>query len=143
MSNNDNTKKVLYGINAAPPLPKEKVPVYREMGRALEPRLREPFMRLCDMVELFYETPASTADGVPHPLAPDRAVIVPLTEDEKARMWDAIPWPDELDLYGQLFDAIDNASQHDLRNAAYHLLWFARELDLDREPITTDKILAR
>jgi hypothetical protein len=27
-----------------------------------------------------------------------------------------------------------------LRDAAHHLLWFARELDMDREPITKDKL---
>lgn len=32
------------------------------------------------------------------------------------------------------------ATEPSLRNAAYHLLWFARELALDREPLTTDQL---
>lgn len=138
MQNDAQPTYTLYGGNFAPPLPKEKVALYRELGESLLLHLKEPFMRLCDMVELFYETPESPLPGTPH--RSGRGLVVPLTEEEKARMWDAIPWPHELDMYGQLFDEIDNATQHDLRNAAYHLLWFARELDLDREPITNDKI---
>lgn len=40
----------------------------------------------------------------------------------------------------ELFDSIDPVAQKDLRNAAFHCLWVARELDLGREPITTDKL---
>ncbi len=36
---------------------------------------------------------------------------------------------------GKVFDSLAG----DIRNAAYHLLWYARELTKDREPRTKDK----
>jgi hypothetical protein len=65
--------------------------------------------------------------------------IVPLHPAEVERIWDHVPWDHELDGIQRLFDAIP-ASQKDLRNAAFHLLWYAKELAHDREPITQDKL---
>jgi hypothetical protein len=39
-------------------------------------------------------------------------------------------------LMGRAFDSLEGSE----RDAAYHLLWFARELTRDREPCTSDKL---
>jgi hypothetical protein len=36
----------------------------------------------------------------------------------------------------------DGLRAGELRNAAFHLLWFCKELTLDREPLTVDKLAA-
>jgi hypothetical protein len=90
------------------------------------------------MVRKFRETPDSVQPGTPHPSG--RGVIVPLEDAEIQRIWDVVPWMEELKMYGQLFEKISATEQRDLRNAAFHLLWFGKELCSDREPITNDKL---
>lgn len=130
--------KIVVGGIFAPPLPVEKARGYRELAASLEDFIKEPFLRLCDMVEQFHETPESQLPGIAH--VTNRALVVPLEDVEKDRMYDAIPWPHEMEMYGALFELLDPVSQKTERDAAFHLLWFARELDLDREPLTTDKL---
>jgi hypothetical protein len=67
-------------------------------------------------------------------------VVVPLDDPIAKELYDAIPWEHEIAGIQSLFDSIDRVSQRDLRNAAFHLLWHVKELNLDREPITNDKI---
>ncbi len=90
------------------------------------------------MLEVFWQTPESKQPGDPHPCG--RGTIIPLEDAEIQRIWDVVPWAEELDLYGRLFDRIDPVATRDLRKAAFHLLWYGRELCADREPITSDKL---
>jgi hypothetical protein len=59
----------------------------------------------------------------------------------------------ECQAYRKLFEALPTGRQNadgsgpivdqaacDLRNAAFHLLWHAMEITLDREPLTNDKL---
>ena len=71
-----------------------------------------------------------------------RGVIVPLEEKHQKALWDSIPWEHELDGIQKLCDGIDPVGHRDLRNLAFHLLWHVRELNLDREPLTADKLAA-
>lgn len=126
------------GGSFAPPLTAAKVAEYRELAETATPQVRGEMLKLCDMADLFHETPASKAKGTPH--ASGKGTVVPLHADEVKRIWDAVPWKDEITGYlAPLFDTIP-ASQKPLRDAAHHLLWLAGELTLDREPITNDKL---
>lgn len=129
------------GGSFAPPINAEKIALYRELAKAApDPRVRDAMLPLCDMVETFQETPESQLTGTPHPLGNRYPAIVPLEQSEIDRMWDLVPWDYECDALGQLFETIPNETQKPLRDAAHHLLWFARELTKDREPLTNDKI---
>lgn len=64
----------------------------------------------------------------------------PLEEEHVKALWDTTPWMRELVAIEPLLDSIDSITQKPLRDMAFHLLWFAKELTLDREPMTTDKL---
>lgn len=128
-------KQVQFGGSFAPPLTPELLDKYETMLPGLEPRIADIFSELLTCARKFQETGESKLPGTPH--RSGIGVIVPLEEKEKKRIWDFVPWMDECDLYGQVLDRLPAG---DVRNAAYHLLWYARELTLDREPITTDKL---
>ena len=130
------TRKTRIGGSFAPPLDSEKIAAYRELAKSAEDeRVRDAMLPLCDMVDSFHQTPKSKLSGKPHPVG--LGVVVPLEEDEIKRIWDLVPWDYECDALGKLFETLPS-DQKDLRNAAFHLLWFARELTKDREPITND-----
>ena len=129
----------------APPLTNEKLQEYSELADNAPGSIKEKMKNLIEMVLVFRETPDSKNEGRPHPSG--RGFIIPLEQKEIERIWDYVPWNDdgedhinECNMIGELFEKIDRATNRELRNAAFHLLWFARELAMDREPITSDKI---
>lgn len=137
----------------APPLDDEKIARYKSLASEADAQVQDSMNALIVMVEKFRETPDSKLDGVPleteytrspfmgadgKPKPPPK--IVPLEQAEVNRLWDFVPWPHELEAMGNLFETIPNASHKETRDAAFHLLWFGRELVLDREPMTNDKL---
>lgn len=123
------------GGSFAPPLDITKLEEYKVLADTADPQIKEAMTTLIVMLEKFWETPESVEPGVPHPSG--RGTIIPLEKAEVERMWDYVPWKEELDMMGGIFDKIDTGT---LRNAAFHLLWYGRELCLDREPITNDRL---
>ena len=110
------------GGSFAPPLDKAKLAEYEKLESTIEDRqIADYFRSLIAMLRHFWKTPASKLPGSPHPSG--TGVIVPLEEDEIKRIWDSVPWSEECDLIGQVFDKLETGP---LRNAAYHLLWYAR-----------------
>lgn len=98
---------------------------------------KEYMHKLADMVELFMGTPESTIPAVQH--RNTLFSFIPLEEDEKIRIWEAVPWPHELDMMSAVFHKELPSKEKDaLRKAAYHLIWYGRELNKDREPVTVD-----
>jgi len=125
------------GGSFAPPLDDAKLSAYEELGKSIvDPQAAEYFSRLVAMLRAFWETGESKLPGTKHPSG--MGIMVPLEEAEIKRIWDHVPWAEECDLIGRCFDKFESGP---LRNAAYHLLWYARELTLDREPITADKVV--
>lgn len=124
------------GGSFAPPLTPDRLAAYRQAAQSADPPTRDAILALAAMVEHFQATPASTQAGTPHPSG--RGLIVPLEATEVQRIWDVVPWDHELDAMQMLFDRLDGKSP--LRTPAFHLLWYARELAKDREPITCDRI---
>jgi hypothetical protein len=124
----------LIGGCFAPALAPEKVSDYRQLAATVQDKQVAQYMSdLCDMLELFYQTPESTEASSKHAIA---GMVTPLADNEVQRIWDKVPWPEECDLIGKAFDRLPAG---DVRNAAYHLLWYARELTQDREPMTKER----
>ncbi len=132
----------------APPLTDGLIAKYEALANGL-PRERydvRDAMREClAAVKFWWELPESKGDrddrslAIRHRGRDARIKVTSLTPDLVERMWDAVPWGYELDAMQSLFDRIDPAEKP-LRDAAFHLLWFARELERDREPLTADKL---
>lgn len=131
--------KTWIGGSFAPPLDTDKLTRYRELAdTAVSSQVREVLHKLCDMVAKFWETPKSSLSGVSHPSG--RGLIINLEDDEIKRIWDYVPYDKENKMYAELFDTIDARTNKELRDAAFHLLWFAVELEKDREPLTNDML---
>ncbi len=94
--------------------------------------------------------------------------VTALESEHVTRLWDVTPWMRELLALEELFSALPTGTRevpvtvpitgrdghpatrvetrvevidqaaYDLRNAAFHLLWHAKEITLDREPLTSD-----
>lgn len=130
----------------APPLSDQLLAEYAAVadGPAVRPEVRGAVRALLVCVRQWWELPESRrTDGdrfkLRHQGKETVVHFAPLEEDHQAALSDAIPWGYELDAIQKLFDAISDA-EVPLRNAAFHLLWHVRELCLDREPVTRDKL---
>lgn len=95
-------------------------------------------------VEAWHKLPESTRDDVDkfrirHGGVDKTFSVVPLEKEHVEQLWELVPWGYELDAMQSLFDGIP-VEQKELRDMAFHLLWHARELCEDREPLTQDKL---
>ena len=131
------------GGSFAPPIDEAKLAAYAALAETAPDRVKDEMQKLLRMVKAWWDLPESTRAGEQHPSTP-RATAIPLEESHVKSLWDFVPWPDEIrllsnDMATGVFDSLTG----DLRDAALHLLWFAGELTLDREPITTDKLVAK
>lgn len=136
------------GGSFAPPLTAEQLDHYESLSHSAPDNVGDGMRRLVSMLRMFWETPESTAKPRLHPVGV--GYIVDLEDSEIERIWDVVPWlnaeqrekngkigDDDCDQYSRLFDVLQPG---ELRNAAFHLLWYARELANDREPMTNDKL---
>lgn len=127
-----------FGGSFAPPMTRDDLTRYKSLANSCDDReCKEKMLELIQMMEVFWETGESQEEPTGrHPAGP--AVIVPLAKDEIDRIWDYVPWPNDLPTYQQAFRKLPDG---DRRNAAHHLLWYATELAFDREPLTNDKLV--
>ena len=128
------------GGSFAPPLSDEKLAAYQELINLVpeKTQLREALDTCMKCVMKWWELPESSSGSKPH--GSGRGALIELDDSIKSDLWDLIPWKEEIETIKKLFDGIEPVKDKALRNAAYHLLWHVIELDLDREPITNDKI---
>lgn len=131
------TKRVVTGGCFAPPLSDEALDRYATLASQAAPPIRDAMRRLLACVEKWWNLPESQGDGTAH--SSGKGVVIPLDAAVATDLDEHIPWAHELDAIQRLFNEI-SASERDLRNAAFHLLWHVKELDLGQEPITTDKL---
>ena len=127
-------KKTLVGGSFAPPLDDAKLAGYEALAESADRRVKEHMLDLAKMLRAFWETGESSEQPVRNQIG---VLITPLEDQEIERIWDHVPWPEECDTIGKVFGQLPNG---ELRNAAFHLLWYARELAADREPVTNDKL---
>jgi hypothetical protein len=124
-----------------PPLSDETIQSYSDIA-ASQPAgpVRDAMHAMLECVKQWWELPVSPGDGTPHPCG--RGRIVPLTDDIKAKLFDAIPWDHELHAIHALFSAMPDEPREawELKRVAHHILYHVFELAKDREPITNDKL---
>jgi len=128
----------------APPLTAEKLVEFRELKKQADAPVADAMEELIVMVETFLKTGKSKRDPEVVPMLArkdgktiTKAECVPLEDKEVERIWDVVPWEHEINAMADLFESLPNG---DLRNAAFHLIWYARELVRDREPMTNDTL---
>ncbi len=124
----------------APPLSEQKLESYRKLIESQEPGpVKDACYTLLKCVEVWWELPEPEGGKRwAHPSG--TGTIVSLQKDHAESLWESIPWDHELDSIQTLLDKIEPSTKTSLRNAAFHLLWFVRELNNDREPLTADKL---
>jgi hypothetical protein len=135
-----NVNRSYIGGNFAPPLSDEKLAAYTALVAGLKPSpVRDAMTSLLRCCAKWWELPepAGTAARA-HPSG--RGVVVPLAPGHAKDLDDLIPWGHELKAAEELLDGIDPVGDKALRDAAFHLLWHVKELDLGREPLTNDLI---
>jgi hypothetical protein len=134
----------------APPLSDETLAKYKIAIDLLPPEQNElkDAMNICFLcVEKWWDLPESTRKDV------DRYNIVfggkntvfevqPLEKTHIEELFSVTPWMRECNSIRILFDELPNNTkeEHELRNIAFHLLWHAMEISLDREPLTINKL---
>ncbi len=127
------------GGSFAPPLDDAKLASYKAMAESLPPSpVRDGMLELHACVSHWWTLPDSKGQKTPHPSG--MGAIVKLDAEHQQVLWESIPWEHELAGMAALFEGIHPISEKALRDAAHHLLWHVKELDLGREPITTDKL---
>lgn len=126
------------GGSFAPPLSDDKIAAYKSLAATASPQISDAMNVLLACVEHWWELPESTQNGKPH--GSGAGNIVPLEDAHAGSLDPLIPWAEELQMYAALFEGIDPATDKPLRDAAHHLLWTVRELDLGREPMTKDRL---
>ena len=128
----------------APPLSPGKLGAYKALAEGCDnKRCRQEMLALIKMVEVSRETPESSIPAINHPVGVLSSTgrvprVIPLEQQEITRIRDLVPTRDDCDLISSVFRQLPKGT--DIHNAACHLLWFARELSQNREPITQDKL---
>lgn len=129
-------KVIKVGGSFAPPITAAQLAQYKEIASLATEQVREVMLNLIKMVEVFQQTPRSSLASDVGPVG--IGMLTPLENEEIQRIWDLVPWDYECDAYQGLFERIPPDSQ--VRTPAFHLLWYARELTMDREPMTNDML---
>ena len=114
--------------NFAPPLDAGKLASYTNMADEMSGPQSVAFATLLAAVSEFLAKDVPPREGSLHPSGVGK--VEKLTDGEKVEL------PEDLDEIGRTFDSLEG----ERRDAAYHLLWYARELKLGRRPITTDTL---
>lgn len=129
----------------APALTDEGIAGYRSLvaGLPLGP-VKDALGECLRAVDAWWALPESTRTDVTRFAIKHRGkdhtfAVTPLEEEHVKSLWDLVPWGYELDAMQRLFDDIP-AEEKRLRDAAFHLLWHVKEMNLDREPSTIDKL---
>ena len=130
-------KPVRIGGSFAPPLTEDRLASYEITINGVEDNaVKEAMLEMQRCVRRWWELPLSSGVGsFEHPL--QIATVVPLDQPIADNLDPLIPWPHQLDATQALFDKLPEGT---VRNVAFHLLWFVKELDMGREPITSDLI---
>ena len=136
----------------APPLTDAKLAAYDKLIKDCDDaRVADAMAMLMKCVKAWWVLPESKRESrglvLMHrddPAKERKPITVPVTplEETHVASLDAVtPWMAELDHLSKgdvgLFDKLPLG---ELRNAAFHLLWHVKEITLDREPMTMDKL---
>jgi hypothetical protein len=157
------------GGSFAPPLSDETIARYEELIESLPSGpVKDAMHSLLLPCKVWWELPEPNgAETARH--GSGVGTMVRLQEDHARTLDEHLPWDHELDAMANLFDrlptgleelpavggegvhpqakdhglkrhAVTDPHARDVRNAAFHLLWHAKELCLGREPLTNDRL---
>lgn len=115
-----------FGGSLAPTIDEVKMSQFRHFEGTLDGPANDYYTELLELAELWWDSDVSTAEAKPGRFQ----AIVPLTQELQNKFYNAIPWPKELALMAETFETLTG----EVRNCAFHLLWLANELNLNREP---------
>lgn len=152
-----------FGGSFAPPITDDLLDQYRELAKGPEYAEAKSYMvSLINMFDKFLDEEDSKQPKEPHPSGMGH--IQKLEDKTIKKLFDHVPWPKECDAYQEAFEEILPVAQDaensrriqeykeeggiglpddfkpTLRYAAFHLLWFAKELSEDRQPLTNDQL---
>lgn len=129
----------------APALTDETLAKYRETINGVEERteLRDILETLYKCVTEWWNVPVSSAKEVEAVTGTDLTVgpkvkLQKLDVGTIMHLWEHVPWMHELLAYEKILEEITDKT---LRDTTFHLLWHAKEITLDREPVTMDRIV--
>jgi hypothetical protein len=131
----------------APPINDTKLADYTALIAAMPASpVKDSLQKLLACVKAWFALPDSTrTDGATidhiHNGQPITVKEVPFTQELIDQLWDVTPWMHELaGLSTTTDDGLFDLLSGPVRDCAFHLLWHVKEITLDREPITLDKL---
>jgi len=126
----------------APPLTDQLFSQYASNINTLpQGELKDALLSLYNCAKAWWDVPESTEKPSYYLFRGKQVPETPLSKELIDKLWDTTPWMRELKtLSTPQADGLFDNLEGDLRNMAFHLLWFATEITLDREPMTQDKI---
>lgn len=131
----------------APLLTDEKLTKYESLIAAAPPgEIKDAMLTCLACVKTWWELPESKrTDGdrfaIQHRGKDITFQVTPLEKEHVVALDPHTPWMRELNTLSTphgdgLFDSLTG----ELRDCAFHLLWHCKEITLDREPLTQDKL---
>jgi hypothetical protein len=127
----------------APPMTDEKLDRYEELADSEGGETGAVMRELLACVRAWWKLPESRrTDGRRLRLQDAEVVETPLEPDHVKELDPVTPWMRELNtLSTEKNDGpLDSLPPGEVRDAAFHLLWYAKEITQDREPLTRDKL---
>lgn len=128
----------------APPLDDSTLVKYESMISSVnDAELKEGLLKCLACVKAWYVLPESKGTGrtlgILHKDQPHTYTVTPLEDSYIKSLWDVTPWIKDCEPLKVLFDQI---KPKDIKDMAFHLLWYTIEIALDREPVSQDKLQA-
>lgn len=131
----------------APPLTDALLARYKAVVEhsPMSAEVRDAMASCLRCVEAWWELPESGRRGdlwkTVHRGKEVEFEVKPLEKEHVAALDAVTPWPRELDtLSTPKADGLFDSLEGEVRDVAFHLLWHAKEIALDREPVTQDKL---
>lgn len=129
----------------APALSDELLSRFKSLIQSQEERskLRDYLDTLLKCVEAWWNIRESTLETVTAvaqtgPTTGHKVQLQELDNGVIQSLWNTTPWMEEILLMEEEFSSLTDG---DVRNMAFHLSWFAKEITLDREPLTVERIV--
>jgi len=145
----------------APEITTEKVSEYETLISGITDReVKDRCADLLSCVKEYMTLPASAEDTgdtfvFGEGAARKSCKIHPFDQSKVNALWDVTPYMTDLAAYEVCFEALppgtvenedgtvtlEDATEKAIRDMAFHLLWYAKEITLDREPLTLGKLI--
>jgi hypothetical protein len=132
------SSRTYYGGSFAPEMSETDFRYYKSRidQTDVETVLGDYLRKTLKPIETWWDLPESVGpSGELHKSG--RGVLQPLDAEVLEALWEDIPWEPEINAIQAEFEKMPTG---ELRNIAFHLLWYLKELNLDREPLTRQRV---